>query len=320
MSLLQSSQPVARRSRRFAAVMAVVAVVASLVTPLGTALPAQAATNSLTITPIEWNVVGLDSNDVTVGPNQYSIGARICNITAVPVNNITAAWQWNSTNANINIDGTLSKSITSLAANTCVNKWWTVEITRTTAAWNTTRSFQISASAFDVVTVSTPAAREIYVEKLISQNRNDTRSLTGPTNVFVGDVVTYVMNGFTATNGYEQLSAGPTLDGSIFDIISVSAVYDVPTGATNTFYYANACGWDPVVGSATYRSCIGPDGYTGGKAGGDPISVTVTARVVATGSGIVSGNIYDYSGSSYHYNKGGATISVTSSNPTGSFS
>ncbi|MDX2024972.1 DUF5979 domain-containing protein, partial [Microcella sp.] len=47
---------------------------------------------------------------------------------------------------------------------------------------------------------------------------------------------------------------------------------------------------------------------------------TVTARVVATGSGIVSGNIYDYSGSSYHYNKGGATISVTSSNPTGSFS
>jgi CshA-type fibril repeat protein len=312
------------RPRRTAAVVAVLTLVASLIAPLAGAVPAQASTNALTITPTEWNVVGLDSNNVLVGPNQYSVGARLCNITTAPVTDITLAWQWNSENAHVNIDGALTKPTFTLAANTCVNRWWTVEVTRNALAYDTTRRFQISASAPDAFTVSTPAAREIYVESLISQNRNSTTSLTGPTNVFVGDLVTYVLDGKTATNGYEQLSAGPTLDGSIFDIVSVAANYDVPTGATNTFYYADACGWDPVIGPApprgTYLDCTGPALFAGGKAGGNPILVTVTARVIAAGTGIVSGNIYDYSGSSFHYNSDVSQIVVTSRVPTGSFS
>jgi hypothetical protein len=43
--------------------------------------PARAAAN-LTIRPITWNVIGLDSNRPADGPNTYAVGARVCN-TAV---------------------------------------------------------------------------------------------------------------------------------------------------------------------------------------------------------------------------------------------
>ncbi|NJC95876.1 MAG: hypothetical protein FIB03_05990, partial [Anaerolineae bacterium] len=36
------------------------------------------AAANLTITPLTWNVVGLDSNNVSVGPNNFPVGARVC--------------------------------------------------------------------------------------------------------------------------------------------------------------------------------------------------------------------------------------------------
>lgn len=33
----------------------------------------------LTITPLTWNIIGLDSNNVNVGPNRFPVGARVCN-------------------------------------------------------------------------------------------------------------------------------------------------------------------------------------------------------------------------------------------------
>ena len=36
------------------------------------------AAPGLTITPITWNVVGLDSNEVSVGPADFPVGARVC--------------------------------------------------------------------------------------------------------------------------------------------------------------------------------------------------------------------------------------------------
>ena len=39
-------------------------------------MPAQVATAqqaSLSVTPLTWNVIGLDSNNVNVGPNQFSV-------------------------------------------------------------------------------------------------------------------------------------------------------------------------------------------------------------------------------------------------------
>jgi len=37
------------------------------------------ADSSLTITPLTWNVIGLDSNNPNVGPNNFPVGVRACN-------------------------------------------------------------------------------------------------------------------------------------------------------------------------------------------------------------------------------------------------
>ncbi len=45
---------------------------------------AQAARAQLTVTPVTWNVIGLDHNDWNkgVGPDTFQIGARACNAGA----------------------------------------------------------------------------------------------------------------------------------------------------------------------------------------------------------------------------------------------
>src|SRR5207248_495670 len=47
---------------------------------------------ALTITPITWDEVGLDSNNVTVGPNQYLVGARVTTTGGSAVSNVTATF------------------------------------------------------------------------------------------------------------------------------------------------------------------------------------------------------------------------------------
>jgi uncharacterized repeat protein (TIGR01451 family) len=165
-----------------------------------------------------------------------------------------------------------------------------------------------------VAAVSTPTPRELYVEHLVSQNRNAVISFSGPTTVELGQTVTYTVTTKTATQGYEQLEGFSTFPTSIFRIVSTATTYSAPTGATNDTLYADACGWDAAPASGTYRSCVGPEGYTGGKAGGNPITTTYTLEVVGTGTGNVQTLIYDFSGSSYHYNSDfGTAITVTSS-------
>src|SRR5206468_2074850 len=57
---------------------------------------------SLTITPITWGVVGLDSNQVTDGPNVFPVGARVCNTGDMAATNVQSAFVWDSANVLIN--------------------------------------------------------------------------------------------------------------------------------------------------------------------------------------------------------------------------
>src|SRR3954471_13726128 len=43
---------------------------------------------ALTVTPLTWNVVGLDSNSPTTGPKNFPIGARVC--SNIATSNVTA--------------------------------------------------------------------------------------------------------------------------------------------------------------------------------------------------------------------------------------
>lgn len=272
----------------------------------------------ISITPVTWNVVGLDSNKINDGPNVFPVGARICNTSGSTVSNVTANFIWDSTNIYINLDIGTPSSLTfsTLVAGACNDAYFNVAVTRTTAAYNAARRYHITATVGST-TVSTPTPREIYVEKLVSQNRNSVNSIVGPSTVYVGQTYNYTVNASTATNGYEQLEAFLSLSNVIFRVLSVSTTYSAPSaGTTNDKFYADGCGWDNNPLSASYMSCIGPTNYSGGKAGG-VISTTYTVLVLSTGATTATTMIYDFSGSSYHYNAdyGFQVIAITALPP-----
>lgn len=274
-------------------------------------------TPNLTITPLTWGVVGLDSNNVNDGPNLFPVGARVCNTGTTAATNVVSTFVFTTANANINLRtgsvGTLT--LPTLAPAACTDSYFEIEITRTAAAYNTTRGFRIDATADTLGVVSTPAARELYVEKLVSQNRNSVNSIAlngvnvpfgGGMTLTVGNTYTIDLTASTATNGYEQIESFINLPNVIFQTLSVATTYTAPAGYTGDKLYEDGCTWDPVVGSPTYRSCLAT-----GKTGGN-----VTMRYVVkilSGAGTsrnLNTLIYDYSGSSYHYNNDFSTTFV----------
>jgi len=266
------------------------------------------------ISNITFGTIGLDSNNVTAGPNVFPVGVRVTNTGDATATNLTATFAFTTTNANINLDGPPTVNFASLAPGAHADAYFNVIITRTIAAYNTSAGFQVTVSGTGFATATSPAPRELYVEKLVSQNRNSITGIAGPTAVNIGEIQTYVLDVTTAPGGYEQVEAFLTLPTRMFQVISTAATYTAPAGATNDKIYADACGWDPVPTSSTYRSCIGPQNFTGGKAGG-VVHTAYTVRVIGSGTANVTAAIYDFSGSSYHYNSdfGALSIDVVSS-------
>jgi uncharacterized repeat protein (TIGR01451 family) len=277
---------------------------------------AQTASAQMTIKSITWNVIGLDSNKVNVGPDTYPVGARVCNTGATTLNNVAATFFWDTSNIYINLSGNSTMASRALTANTCVDFYFDVTVTRSSSAYNATRQYHITATANGLGAVSTPTPRELYVERLVSQARNQILAITGPTTVYVGNTYTYTVDASTATGGYEQLEAFIHLSNVIFQVQNVSTTYTSPPSATNDKIYADACGWDNNPLSPSYRSCIGPANYTGGKAG-NSVRTIYTVKILSTGTTTITSMIYDFSGSSYHYNSdfGNTVLSVTSLPP-----
>ncbi|HEX6795320.1 MAG TPA: hypothetical protein VF304_15845, partial [Casimicrobiaceae bacterium] len=281
-----------------------------------TALLPAIANATLSVTPLTWNVIGLDSNSPATGPQNFPIGARVCSTTAA--SNVSVQLVWDSANAYVNTRPGSQTTLTfpSIAANACADAYFEAQVTRDAAAFDTVRRYHITASD-GVDTASTPTPRELYVEHLISQNRN---SITGikvdgvavPAGGSVGMVVgnTYVveLDGGTATQGYNQFEAFINLSNAVFQILSVQTTYSAdnspyvpgPAPTINDKLYADACKWENNPGSPNYRSCVGGDF----KAGGSNVVTLYTIRIIG-GSGTsqaLSTLLYDFSGSSFHYN------------------
>ena len=304
---------------------------------LGIPLKANAAPN-LTIQPISWGVVGLDSNKPDLsGPDTFNIGARVCNVGSSDATNVNVSFTTTGSNPYISLLGnsTLSLPIlppgaTSLPpGNTgtvpanCKDFYFNIKVVRDKLAWNTKLFYQTSATADSAGTVSTPTNRELYVEKLVSQNRNSVTSFVGPTSVEVGRTYTYIVSGSTAPGGYEQLVFATNFPNTAFQVLAVQTTYTQPTGTGNNTNYGDGCGWNPVTTSPTYRSCVGPENYLGGKVGAD-FTTTYVVKILSPGTATVTNLVYDYSGSSYHYNVDyGTTVSsktITATNATAYYS
>jgi len=281
--------------------------------------PASAAA-ALTIRPITWNVLGLDSNKVADGPDTFPVGASVCNTGDAAATNVVTTLVWDTANIYVNVFGPSTITFSSLAASSCSDSYFEVVVTRNSSAYNTTRRYHITAAADGLSAISTPTPRELFIEHLVSQNRNSVQAITGPggigdppaSTVYVGGTYTYKLFSSTATGGYEQLESFINLPNTVFQILSVSQTYSTPPGATNNTVYGDACGWNNVPGSPTYRSCIGPVNYPGGKVGNNVVT-TYNVKILSVGSANVTALIYDFSGSSYHYNSDfGSGVNVLS--------
>jgi uncharacterized repeat protein (TIGR01451 family) len=276
--------------------------------------PAAAAVD-LTVTPITWDVVGLDSNTPASGPFRFPVGARVCSTGGSTATGVTADFSWDSANANIALRpgslGTLD--IGSLAAGECADAYFEAEVTRTAAAFDTARRYHITATdSGSGASATTPRPRQLYVEHLISQNRNGITSIKldgtsipagGTMTLMVGRTYDIELAGYTATQGYNQLESFLTLPNTIFQVLSVNTAYSANTspwvGDPHSRLYADACGWDSDPGSPNYRSCIGGDDKSGGT-----VVTTYRVRIIG-GAGTsepLSTLLYDFSGSSFHYN------------------
>ena len=279
---------------------------------LGVIAPSpNAAGGPLTVTAVTWDVVGLDSNNVNTGPNIFPVGVRVCNTGSDPVTNVVGTWAWKtSQNAFTGPAEGTTVIVGTMAGGYCRQVFFEVTLNRSPSSRLKSRDYQITLTGDGGLSTS-GTQRQLYVEKLVSQGRNNTKKLAGaggcnlaytvcdpaPTNLVIGKTYTYKFYAETST-AYQQLETFVNFPASVVQVVSTSATYSNPSGATSTSLYANACGWSTV---PTNRSCVGPPNIPGGKAGGRVV-VTYTVRAVTPGSGTLSSTIYDFSGSSYHYN------------------
>ena len=301
---------------RIALILVLVAVLAaSLFQPQSSA----SAAAVLTITPLTWNIIGLDSNNVSVGPNHFPIGARVCNSGDTTATNVTSSFVWDSFDPYIDWrPGSLpTLSVTSLAAGACTDFYFEVEVTRNSAAYNHTRRYHITATADTLGTVSTPTPRELFVEHLISQNRNTVSDVQygttlanltsvangGAMSLAVGNTYYIKLVGATATQGYEQIESFIHFPNTVFQVLSVSTTYTADSSPyvsnPSDKLYGDACLWENDPNSPNYRACNGV-----GKVGGGT-TVTYQVKILSVGSTNpqpLSTLLYDFSGSSFHYN------------------
>src|SRR5438874_2721825 len=130
-----------------------------------------ATTLSIAPAPVSWNVIGLDSNSPTSGPRFFPVGTRVC--SSVATTNVSVNFVFDSANAFVNLRAGSPSTITipSIGAGQCADAYFEIDVTQNASAYDTTGRYHITAT--DVSgTVSTATPRELYVEHLISQNRN----------------------------------------------------------------------------------------------------------------------------------------------------
>lgn len=298
------SRPAPRQGARNHTII-ILAVLFSLIASSLNIISASAA-SALTLTPITWNVVGLDSNQVSVGPNNFPVGVRACNpgTNTVAFADVEADFFWlaggtQTTDTYIrlrpgSLDPIQPAPQLDLDPGECYDFYFEVEIERNSISYDETRRYRIDVTYDDpdiagIQSVSTPTPREIYVEHLVSQSRNSVSEVRldgvpvaagGTMNLLVGNTYTITLLGSTATNGYEQIESFINFPNTIFQVLSVATTYAHDEGTdplAGTKLYADGCGWvnDPT--NPAYRSCAGVGKY------GNDVTIDYIVKVIGGG-------------------------------------
>lgn len=296
------------------------------------------AQSSLTVEPITWDVIGLDSNAPTAGPKYFPVGVRITNTGSLS-GALTATLTWASSNSYINLrPGTLAVLDlgTLNGSGAFVDAYFEVEVSQVVGAYGQYRDYYVQVSEAGGSGAVSPT-RRLYVEKLVSQNRNSVNAMylsaTEPTppypegygtaiangggmTLMVGNTYWITLAANTATNGYEQIQSFINFPNIIFQILAVNTTYTAYSGNVSSpsdTLYGDACVWDSDPTSPNYMSCLST-----GKVGGDLITIYEVKILQIpdaprTNPEPLTTLIYDFSGSSFHYNSdfGGETRYAT---------
>ena len=290
------------KARRLTLVVAVGLLIAAAWLAASSRMVSHAAP-VITITPISWDVIGLDSQIAitsTLGPSSYPVGARVCNNGDTAATNLVATLVWSTATPNtlINITGPVSHTLSSLAPSSCVDFYYNVEVTRNSTAFDTSRLYNIQVSGTGFSTISYTNPFLLYVERL-NRYQNPSllnKKLVGPSLVNLGSLYTYTLNiANTTPISYSQLVNGFSQSVSIFRLERVSASYSIPITGTNNTVYVDACGWQRDPYAANARSCVGPipDRFPDGVVGGN-MNINFVVRVINTGNTVLNPLIYGF--------------------------
>lgn len=304
--------------------------------------PARAAT-ALTITPLNWDVIGLDSNKPQSSAiTKFVQRFKVCNAdSSTTADGVKTTWTWGtggSTKISLvngtNTDGSATdRTIGSLAPGACAITSYNLDVataprSQSFPATPNTRPYTVGTTTTTSGFGSTTAlSRRLYVQKLVSQSRNaivstSWSSVTDGTNpcssatactVHENEKYRVTLIGKTST-GYLQTEQILNIPDNVFEVLSIKTTFAIP-GVTINSEYADACGWAAPPTTTSPGSCIGPPGVPGGKAGGNPIKTVYTLKALsnASSAGAIAMNpmILDNSGGSYHYNSDVATDAIT---------
>ncbi|AAB85563.1 putative membrane protein [Methanothermobacter thermautotrophicus str. Delta H] len=232
---------------------------------------------TLNLTKGSWDIIGLDHNNVNVGPNQYLIQIRVRNDALTTATNVTANLTFTSTNPYVDLaaNETASKYLGDIAPGATVDVFYLVEVSRNSLAYLTSRNYTVTVGGTNTGSADTINGT-LYVEKLVSQNRNDVVSITvSNPSPAIGDVIAVTVVSTTASAGYDILNLPLTnYNPAIIQPINVTVTYG-PNTSNNVRLDAQ----------------------------GQTNFVSVWLFNV-TGAGVTRlfGLITDRSGSSYHYN------------------
>ncbi|MGD2250821.1 MAG: DUF11 domain-containing protein, partial [Candidatus Methanofastidiosia archaeon] len=271
------------RSRRNPVVYIVTAVL--LFGFISTTMNLVSGATTLSLTKGSWNdptdgeIIGLDSNKpVTEGPNCYLVQIHVENTGAEVATNVSATFSWDTANTYINLatNESLTKDLGDIGIGATVDAWYQIEITRDTNAYDTTRDYTITVQGDNTGAANTISG-QLYVEHLVSQNRNNVTSMVASTTTpSVGDTFTITVVSETGAKNYIWVNLPCCeYDPSVIEPVSVSCTYDTTT--TNN----------------VAMNLPGSDYFTS----------VWTFRAVAEGTTNAVAFITDKSGSSFHYNK-----------------
>ncbi|WP_084149999.1 DUF11 domain-containing protein [Picosynechococcus sp. NKBG042902] len=175
------------------------------------------ASGPLSIEPLTWDIIGLDSNNPNDGPDKFLVGARVCNLsTTTAAQNLRIRFvREGAFNPLISVSTTglykdqwlvpsLPPSTTSTPPlnhhqqtsrpKNCFDAYYVLTLTRTSDIYNRVQRYRIEAFADNAATVDTNSypdpyqgtineydtghPRQIYIEKILSQARNSVTGFT----------------------------------------------------------------------------------------------------------------------------------------------